>query len=215
MSSKEYLIKINRDKCPPKCEFRQRKDVEFALIPPPDEILGIVISRDPTVSWLYGYLKMENDLNTCRKILFASAIPLVLLTKVLIFMRGRIDENDKKYLFDKTFHKTYWTHLHKCPTDITNKMSIEFKPKNANRCADQWLRKELNLAINNKTKFIIALGNDVQKWVKKWKDKDGKDKTIEIINLPHPSGRNRKWNNKDDKIISETVERLIGLCREN
>lgn len=214
MTLKECLDKINKDECPQECEFKQRKDIEIALISPPDEILGIVVSRDPTVRWSHFYRCSKNEPreDNRRKMLFVSAIPYSLFNKIIEFMGEQITDENGKYLFDRIFQKVYWTHLHKCFTD---EKSFKFKPKNANKCADQWLRKELNLAINNKTKLIIALGNDVQKWVKTWKEKDGRDKAIKIINLPHPSGLNRKWNNKEDEDISKAIEKLTDLCREN
>ncbi|KPL03388.1 MAG: hypothetical protein AMJ73_07330 [candidate division Zixibacteria bacterium SM1_73] len=118
----EYLNAVNKNRCPPDCEFKSKKDIEPALVPlPPDEILGIIVSRDPTVDWLYKYLKSENDENTRRKMLFASAIPLSLMTKVAIFMRGDKNfKNKETRLFDAIFHKVYWTHLHKCFTDTRN-----------------------------------------------------------------------------------------------
>jgi hypothetical protein len=214
MTLREYFRTINKSNCPQNCEFKS-KDIEPALVPPPsNEILGVIVSRDPTVDWLYKYLKSENDVNTRRKMLFASAIPLSLMTKVAIFMRGDKNfKNNEKCLFDVIFHKVYWTHLHKCFTDTKN---APFKRRNANKCADKWLQGELDLVINNKTKFIIALGNPVKKWVKKWKENEGRDKNIKIINLPHPSGQNNRiwYGFKKDKYgIKKKTRDLIKLCR--
>ena len=47
--------------------------------------------------------------------------------RVLQFMGDRINDNDKQCLFDTTFQKVYWTHLHKCFTDAQN----EFKKPQA------------------------------------------------------------------------------------
>lgn len=218
MNLNKYLKEIEtKDKCPEDCELK--KYSEIAVVPPPEEVLGIIISRDPTIDWLYRYLKNESDKNVRRKILFSSAIPLSLLTKLLIFMRNNhLDENDKKCLFYVIFQKTYWTHLHKCLTDTNDKVSIKFKPKNANECAEQWLTKELELAINKKTRFIIALGKDVQTWVQKWKQE--KNKNIKVLNLPHPSGQNNPiWyrSTKCKQKIKETekeIRKLIKLAKE-
>jgi len=226
MDLREYFNTIHKKDCPRDCELKKKVEMEkdIPLVPPPDKILGIIISRDPTVNWLYTYLKGETDKNTCRKMLFASAIPLSLLTKVLIFMRNkRVNEDEKKSLFDVIFHKTYWTHLHKCFTDASGKKSEKFKKINARLCADKWLEKELKYAIGkNKIKFIIALGKDVQNQVKqiqkinKWKDKD-----IEIVNLPHPSGQNNaiwyrsprgKYNHQKKK-VEKQIAKLVRLCK--
>lgn len=207
MNLKEY--------CPPECDFKN-KDIEMAFISPPDEILGIIISRDPTVDWLYECLNTESDKNTRRKILFASAIPLSLITKLLIFMRKDINENEKKCMFKVIFQKSYWTHLHKCPTD-RNRNELKFNNTNAKICADKWLREELNCIINSKT-FIIALGKDVQKFMREWENKD-----IEIVNLPHPSGNNngiwyRSEKDRYKEIIKKTeeeIKKLIKICEGN
>lgn len=217
MTLKEYLKEVNKGKCPEECKFKRRKDIKIALISPPDKISGIVISQDPTVRWSHFYRYSKNELgeDTRRKMLFVSAILYLLFNRIIEFMDERITHEDGEYLFDRMFQEVYWTHLHKCFTDKSEEKSFKFERKNANECAGRWLTKELNLAINNKTKFIIALGNNVRKWVKTWKEKDGRDKMIEIINLPHPSGLNRKWNNKEDEDISKAIEKLTDLCREN
>lgn len=79
----------------------------------------------------------------------------------------RVNEDEKKSLFDVIFHKMYWTHLHKCFTDASGKESKKFKKINAKLCANRWLEEELKYTIGkNKIKFIIALGKDVQNQVK-------------------------------------------------
>jgi hypothetical protein len=215
MTLRKSFMTINKNNCPKDCEFKSKKDIEPALVPlPPGEILGIIVSRDPTVDWLYKYLKSEKDVNIRRKMLFASAIPLSLMTKVAIFMRGDKNfKNNEKCLFDVIFHKVYWTHLHKC---FTNTKNAPFKKGNANKCADKWLQGELDLVINKKTKFIIALGKHVRDWFdKNWNQK--KNKGIKIINLPHPSGQNNRiWygSNKDEyRKTKKEIRKLVKLCR--
>jgi hypothetical protein len=216
MTLREYLMTINKNDCPPDCEFKSKKNIGIAWVPPPsNKILGVIVSRDPTIDWLYSYLSSEDEENTRRKILFASAIPLSLMTKVAIFMRGdRNFKNNEKCLFDVIFHKIYWTHLHKCFTETKN---APFKGGNATKCADEWLKGELDLVINNKTKFIIALGNHVQRWVKKWKENEGRDRNIKIINLPHPSGQNNRiWycSKKDEySELKREIRNLVKLCK--
>lgn len=209
----KYLKSFEKDCCPDDCELKNRSEIEIISVPSPEEIFGVIISRDPTVQWPYIYLNSENDIYTRQQILFSSAIPLWLFNKIQVFMRDKIEERDMKFLFDIIFHRTYWTHLHKCQTDINNKISSKFKSKNANRCADRWLPKELQLAIENNAKFIITLGTDVQKWVYKWNKTNGQK--IEIIDLPHPSGNNNSiWYRTttiDQNRINSTEEQIMKL----
>lgn len=213
---KEYLETINKNDCPEECEFESKKEIEIALVPPPKEILGIIISRDPTVDWwfFYKYLKTYPQEDIRRKMLFSSAIPLSLINKVLIFMKEKIKENDEKNLFDLIFNKVYWTHLHKCFTDAT-KDPLKFKSKNAKKCADRWIVNELNIALNMNTKFIIALGNNVQKWLKKWKEENKINEAVKIINLPHPSGQNNPiWYRSEKKKYEDKIEKTEKQVRE-
>lgn len=215
MNLKKYLEIIKKNRCPNDCDLKKKKEIEIVLVLPPKEILGIIISRDPTIDWLYTYLKNETDENTRRKILFASAIPFSLLTKLMIFMRKmQISKDDKKCLFNVIFDKVYWTHLHKCSTDVNGANSEKFKNENAMMCANKWLKEELIACKKNKIKFILALGNDVKNWIKKWKD-------IKIIYLPHPSGQNNPiWYRSqkiDKKKIEKTereLEKLIKICKK-
>lgn len=212
MNLSEYLETFDKDDCPANCVLKSNNMLDIVSIPLPDEIAGIIVSSDPTTNWPYRHLKGNKDL------LFASAIPLTLLKQIFIFMQNRIDEDTEKSIFNTIFHKTYWTHLHKCQTDNKNHMSIRFNVKNANRCADNWLDKELSYAINDKTKFIITLGNNVRNWITKWNELKGQG--IAIINLPHPSGNNNSiWHRSEktdqNKINStdEQINQLIDICR--
>lgn len=222
---REYFKIINKNNCPRDCEFNKKDKeipIEIALVPPPsNEILGILISRDPTVKWMkkYNDIKKEcEEESTVRAELFKTAIPESLENRIEKFMGEKISENDKKRLFDIISQKVYWTHLHKCFTDASKKL-LKFEPKNGKICANRWLVEELRIVIdNNKIKFIIALGNDVQKWVKEWREKN-KDKCegVEIIELLHTSGQNILiWNRTAVEKIKETEEqinKLVNLCR--
>ena len=219
MELNDYLERIRKSNCPQDCDFTFKERIEIALVPPPDEIWGIVISQDPTVDWwlIYKYLKNENG-NTRRKMLFASAIPVSLFIKVLRFMEGDITKDIGRKFFNVIIRKGYWTHLHKCFTDAKN---VPFKKGNAEKCANKWLEEELEYAIGNKTRFIIALGKPVQSWVQNWEE--GKNKGIEIINLPHPSGQNnpiwyRSQKDRYKERIEETerqIRRLVELCKRD
>jgi hypothetical protein len=178
----DYFKNMEKTDCPVGCRLKVKKGIKPVCVPPPEDILGVIISRDPTTDWLYQNLNKEPE-NYRRKILFASAIPLSLLTKISIFLREGIVEdgleyqynNDIERLYGVIFEKTYWTHLHKCPTDIKEKVSLKFEKMNATICADTWLEQELGFAIGNSTKFIISLGNEVKRWVDNWK-REGKSR---------------------------------------
>lgn len=223
MTLREYLQQLIKNNCPQDCKFKSKKDIEIALVPPPsNEILGILISRDPTVKWMKKYNDIKKEYkkeSTIHTELFKTAIPKSLKNRIEKFMKEKINENDKKSLFDIISQKVYWTHLHKCFTDASGEKSLKFEPKNAKLCANNWLEEELRIVINNnKTKFIIALGNDVQEWVKKWREEnEDKCKSVEIIELLHTSGQNILiWNRTAVKKIKETeeqVNKLVDLCR--
>jgi hypothetical protein len=215
MTLKEFLSKIEKENCPPECEFSCRNDIEIARVLPPDEVLGILVSQDPTISWLHFYKNVNNEPqeHSRRQMLFASAIPKSLFNRIIEFMDKRINGEDEKHLFNILFKKVYWTHLHKCFTDGKGTRSIKFKPSNAKECAEKWLAEELNIAINDKIKFIIALGNNVHGWLKK-QNITNRNREVKIIKLPHPGGLCRKWNNKADPEVSGEIEELLSLCRE-
>jgi hypothetical protein len=211
MNLEKFLGENKKDRCTG-CRFKLKK--EPALVPPPDEIVGIIISQDPTVRWMpfYKYLKNEPQKDIRRKMLFASAISLTLINRILEFRKG-IGQNTERRLFDVIFEKTYWTHLHKCFTD-KSKEELDYKTKNAKACADNWLDDELGYAIGNKTRFIIALGKDVGKWLEKRENKW--EHKVKIIYLPHPSGQNnpiwyRSKNKKYHKKIEQTDKQIKTL----
>jgi len=82
----------------------------------------------------------------------------------------------------------------------------------ARECANKWLLKEIEIITKDGAKLIIALGNDVKKWVEKQKIEE-KFK-INIVQLPHPSGRSRKWNNKNNKEIIYEIKNLLNNITE-
>lgn len=218
MNLKEYLGKINKSECPQECTLKSKEHLKFALIHPPDKILGVIISRDPTFKW-WGYHEFQTnepqEKDARRRNLFDSAIPGLVIDRISKFMGDRINNDEREYLYHIIFQKLYWTHMHKCFTD---EKYLPFEIKNANKCAEGWLKEELDIVIksrNNKTKFIIALGREVQNWIKEWRRKSTRNKTVKIIKLPHPSGRSRKWNDKDDVEILKAIEELLRVCRED
>ncbi|MCK4403603.1 MAG: hypothetical protein KAW02_00810 [candidate division Zixibacteria bacterium] len=207
MDFKGYFNTINKNGCPSDCVLK--KNGKIALIPPPDEILGIMISRDPTVRWLPQYEKYEGNR---EKLFETEAIPKLLIRRIAGFMKNYLTENDKEGLYATISQKTYWTHLHKCFTGAPKKGFTEFKHANAIKCADQWLSGELDHIINDKPKFILALGKDVEDWVKGWREK--RKTEIEIINLLHPSPQNNLiWTRKAKEIIKKTEESIWELMK--
>jgi len=96
---------------------------------------------------------------------------------------------------------------------------LKFDDKNANQCANKWLNEELFYAIGNNTKFLIVLGKDAQSWVKKWKETDGRNQNIKIINLLHPSPQNNRiWRRSATKEIEQTenaIKKWIEICRRD
>lgn len=220
MNLKEYLETINKNNCPKDCNLKGGK-IEPAWVPPPDEILGILISRDPTIRWynIYTTVKNKYKKDTARIELFKTAIPNSLKRQIEFFMNERIDKKDMNCLFDTLFQKVYWTHLHKCSTDTSGKHSLRFKVENANRCADKWLEEELHYAIGNETKFLIVLGKEAQNWVRKWRRNKGRGQHIKVINLLHPSGQNNRiWRRSAIKEIEQTekaIREWIELCKKD
>ena len=197
MKLKEY-IRINKTDCPEGCKFKNKNDLSIVLVPPPVNPKILLISRDPTLDFLslYEYSRHYN-LQERRRVLFAAGIPRLLILQITRFL-GRRDIKD----FYRIFEIAYWTHFHKCPTDEKNKFTTI--------CANRWLKKEINNAKVDRIQTIVCLGKDVENWVK-----SNIPNNIKIINLPHPSGRSHKWNNKDDAKILEAIKELLHVCRED
>jgi hypothetical protein len=210
------VIKLDIDKnidCPNSCALRVTES-PVVFIPPPKNVVGIIISQDPTLKWGWFYnLSMSHDLSeeTLRRTLFASAIPYNIFYKIREYMGNRMSENDYKSLYDVLFDVVYWTHFHKCFTDDKD---MKFDPKNGAYCADKWLINEIFTFIKeSNVKFIISLGNPVKDWLLEKFDISKLHKAnIELILLPHTSGRVHKWNNKDDDSIISEIKKLVGIC---
>ena len=112
------------------------------------------------------------------------------------------------------FYKVYWTHLHKCFT-AGSKKPLKFQPENAEQCAKGWLEEEFSHVISNKTRFIIALGNIVKRTLEK-QNISNKYREL-IIKLPHPSGRNRKWNDKEWYVVftADVIRKIVYKFMKN
>ena len=125
---------------------------------------------------------MPEDL--LREILFDTAIPAQLIQKIKTFMKDKISDKNSICLSEMIYKRVYWTHLHKYFTDKSSRESIPFKKKNAKECANRWLIDELDIAIDEQTKFIIALGTEVKEWISDWRGDYNKLNNIDIIYLP-------------------------------
>ncbi len=211
-----FDCEVTKDSCPEQCLFSDEKGDLYTrpivFIPPPEKTRIMLISRDPTVDFLPLYRhamskEYEEKPNERRLMLFASAIPLQLILRIARF-NEREDVKIKRNIepLFKIFKVVYWTHLHKCPTDNEAKFSI--------KCANQWLKEEIEEAKKEGVDTIVGLGKDVENWLKSvedWLDKNGfKEKNI--IFLPHPSGRNPAWHTKNvekKKEINNNIEKLI------
>ena len=212
MKLQEYLKSIDKSKCPSDCGFQSKKDIPIIWVPPPQKSLGVLISRDPTFRGipLYNYF-MSEEREFAKKMLFAHSIPKLLIERILEFMGERISKNNSKNLFDIIFQRTYWTHLHKCFTDIKK---APFKKSNAFECANKWLVEELSLISSSKQKFAIILGNEAKDFVEKKLEKGVREKFV-LISLPNPSGKTRKWNDKNNKDIFREINHLLDICKNS
>ncbi|OFV68787.1 MAG: uracil DNA glycosylase superfamily protein [Candidatus Syntrophoarchaeum caldarius] len=220
----EYLKKINKEECPEECIFKQ-KSPKVAIIPPPNEILGIIVSRDPTFDWIKNYEEAWKEYNetvnveNLRKKLF-EAIPKSLIERITTYKdKLNSTEEDIVCLHKMIYKNVYWTHLHKCFTNKRDK-EYEFDNKNAIICGERWLAKELEIATNTKTKFIIALGRDVQRFVCEWREDYCENRDIKIIYLPHPSpanvGKYWSWCPKEERNkvrLTKRINNLLQLCK--
>ncbi|MDK2781969.1 MAG: hypothetical protein PWR13_997 [Archaeoglobi archaeon] len=113
-------------------------------------------------------------------------------------MGGENTENYEKNLFKLFFEETYWTHLHKCPTDGKNRFT--------KMCADRWLKREVELAVGEGAEVLICLGEDVKKCVCDNFNFEG----IEKIKLPHPStANNKKWSSKSNDDLKDKIYKIL------
>lgn len=214
MYLKECIQKIKKEGCPDKCEFKNKRQGPV-VIPPPDKIEGVLISRDPTIAFYED--TYEKNINN-RAQLFTEGVPSALIKKIYIFMKDKFSEDDKRNLEQVMNNRVYWTHLLKCPTDSSGKITLRFSKKHAETCADKWLNEELSAIIKDNPKlFIITLGNEVKEWINKWKKKNENGcKEIKVFNLIHHSNQNIIiWNRYAMEMIKQLenqIEELNSIC---
>jgi hypothetical protein len=211
--------------CPESCEMRSLSKIPPVWVPPPqppDRVRGVIISRDPTTEYIpYFTSASEEPYPEWRTRLFRSnAIPNWIFKRISAFNQKFISppippEDLEKFRL-ALFDHTYWTHLHKCCTDKQGEKSEIFKTKNARLCADTWLRAELEAVNQDNAPFVIALGKDVERWVRAWHAEGANGDTMQIFYLPHPSTANMaSWHPKSESARNELemkIRRLIELC---
>lgn len=220
----------------PSCEgchlFNRKIFHRVCIPPPPDQIKGCIISRDPTSDFL-GLLDEYNK-NFPQKSgnLFFKAPPFWLYGKIQRFMGLDQHSSEMKKLCRFLDCDCYWTHFHKCPTqknvkrDISNsgrKPGLEentyppFRYSTGELCANKWFEYEFD-KFQLHQKIVIVLGRDLQKYFSKRPDAN-KQIQDNFIFLPHPSpancGSGWSWNvnkSEDDPIrksIEENINKLL------
>jgi len=202
------------------CKFALNGRFNPIIVPLPEEIKIIIVSRDPTVDILplYNYAQLHNcifdylKVNTLikREILFVGA---VISTFVYRLNCVKLDKNGE--YFENLIKKAYWTHYHKCPTGKLNCSNLSFDGK----CAELYLVEEIEEVVNKQTQMIIAFGKDVGSFLltnfakfqnqslKKLEDmiqnspqiiSIGDKYHVDLWVIPHPSGQaNKYWPGKN------------------
>lgn len=223
---KTSIVMKKSQSCPDKCEFKGVTEIPAVWVPPAENnpFIGIIISRDPTTAFIPFY-KEANGMNLTewREYLFSTnAIPKWTFDKIALFnrkyMEGAFSDFEMNNFKDTLFNSVYWTHLHKCCTDKQKKDSLNFRQKNARLCADLWLKEEIESALSEDVRFIIALGKDVERWFERTGNEILKDSDTHLYNLPHPSGANNgSWFSKDEqakRILKEKIRNLVLECQK-
>lgn len=209
--------------CPDRCELKDFPAVPPVWIPPPqkrDRFVGLIISRDPTTAFLPAYhAAMTMSASSGRAHLFHSdAIPRWIVDRIAVFnqkfMQNSFSEEELTNFRTVLFEGVYWTHLHKCCTDKRGEKSLRFKRRNARRCADLWLRSEIEQVSQEDIEFIITLGKDVERWFEN--SPLILPSTIRVYHLPHPSRVNMaSWYPKDEPArerLAGEIADLVAQC---
>ena len=203
MELNNLLMKIREQKkCPEDCSFKNKEGFFPIVISPPKFPKIILISNDPTDDFvpIYNYSKKYAP-EERRLVLFMGAIPYQLLVRISKFYKANPNINVDFNVLFKLLDLSYWTHLCKCYTVKRKKITFSRK------CADIWLREEINACKKLGAKAIVCLGSDVRKWMEKEMIGD-----LKIIKIPHPSGLSRPWNNpKKIEEIHDQIKCLIDV----
>jgi hypothetical protein len=210
----------DKPSCSSSCDFKQLSNIPIVGVPgpqKPNSLLGVIISRDPTTAFIQPYIgaRAKSLDGWHHQLMTVPAPPQWIIGQISTFNRKYLDS---KYtveivrLNEIMVNNVYWTHLHKCCTDKSSKEAPKFKTKNAQLCANQWLRQELSDAIVDGVKFIICVGNDAKAWLQEWENSAPEATGIQIFYLPHPSGAaNGAWNPKDDEKMGNLRSNIENL----
>lgn len=177
-----------------------------AIVPPPDDIEALLVSSDPTTGWLSTYLYVTHHFDelTRRRMLYASAIPKMLVARISEFLSWDLtDETDQERcttLNSFIYEKTYWTHRHKCHTNSADD-TYRFKKGIARMCAATWLKDEI--ADCGSIKLIVALSGPNKDWFKDYRISE----EIKIARVYHTSPRNRHIWYGEEK-AKQRIEKL-------
>lgn len=205
--------------CPQNCDFKLRSDIPIVGIPELQKqhpLLGVIISRDPTTAFIEPYMEARNKTpeGWHNQLMTSKAPPQWLIGQISTFDRKYLDNQyttEIERLKEVMENNVYWTHIHKCCTDKQSIVAPRFKTKNAELCADKWLKDELSDAIGQGAKFVICVGKDAKSWVEEWKT-DSEAKSVQVFYLPHPSGAaNGAWNPKDKAKMTALKSAITGL----
>ncbi len=209
-----------KSSCSSSCDFNLLSNIPIVGIPgpqKPNQLLGVIISRDPTTAFIEPYINARNMSleGWHHELMTVPAPPQWLIGQIATFNRKYLDDKyvaEIERLKDVMENNIYWTHYHKCCTDKQSIEAPKFMTKNARLCADQWLNQELYDAIGEDAKFIICVGNDVKAWVSEWEKNNPTANNIQIFYLPHPSGAAiGAWNPKDER-KSHISKILLSIC---
>lgn len=191
--------------------------ISRVCIPQPLQTRGCLVSRDPTYKFVPEIKRQGESLFQQQGLLQFKAPPQWLYQKIMKFKK--MDVNSEQIQKLRTFldSNCYWIHLHKCPTcregkfyeSIQNRGNDEreryprFWYSTAKKCADNWLDYEFGrFSLNDK--IIILLGKNVSHYFEKSGNTPLLKGNEKIIRLPHPSGRNRLWN--QDSSLKEEID---------
>jgi hypothetical protein len=209
---------------------RENPEKDRVCIPPPDEpVRGCLISRDPTSAFLVPLHYYQQCSFPNRGLFCLDAPPRWLYNKIRGFLSvDEISEEKMERLYHFLDRECYWTHLHKCPTckkpknPKGNQPGISgdddrfqpFRYSTAKSCADKWFAPEF-ARHHLENKIIITCGRDVQKFFNEWAENKFPGDSLQVINLPHPSGANCgsewSWNRncRQNESIGQEIGRLL------
>jgi hypothetical protein len=180
---------------------------------PPENIQGILISRDPTSAFIEPYRTQKKNKGLCQ----FNAPPKWLYSRILSYMKYSSNSPEAEKLCNFLNLNCYWTHFHKCPT-IKGDKSLQFSYTHGEACADAWLDNEYS-TYNLNGKILILLGQDLRKYYQARKDNLQIFKNNSVICFPHQSsanvGNGWSWNpkmpedNKNKKAVKNAINELL------